>query len=57
MRKKELKKALIVAEKRIVELETILCPAEQHQWVKSYEDECYICKRCGKVRYLDTWEV
>lgn len=52
-RKKVLIRELQCANQRIAVLEGILCPAQQHNWYADYVDECYICRRCGKVRWMD----
>lgn len=53
MRKKHLIENLHRAEARIKELEEIICPAHQHQWFEDYQEECYICTKCKKVRWMD----
>lgn len=53
MRKKQLLADLQCARARIAVLEGILCPLQRHAWEYDHLDECYICKRCGKVRWVD----
>lgn len=53
MRKKYLIENLHRAEARIKELEEIICPAHQHEWFEDYQEECYICTKCKKVRWMD----
>lgn len=53
MRKKYLNELLTKAQARIETLEDIICPAQQHKWFADYEQECYICTRCRKVRWMD----
>ena len=56
MRKKQLLADLQRAHTRIAVLEGILCPLQRHAWEYDHLDECYICKRCGKVRWADCEE-
>lgn len=51
MRKKDLLVALQRARARIDALENIICPAHQHEWLEDHMDECYICRKCLKVRW------
>lgn len=53
MRKKDLLNALQKARARIDVLENIICPAHQHDWFEDYVEECYICRKCLKVRWND----
>lgn len=57
MRKKDLIHNLTIAQQRIEALEEILCPARQHAWIPNYEEECYVCKRCKKVRWMECYEL
>ena len=52
-RKKQLIYELQCANARIAALEGIICPANIHDWFEDYTDECYICRRCGKMRWMD----
>lgn len=57
MRKKDLIHNLAIAQQRIEALEEMLCPARQHCWIPNYEEECYVCKRCKKVRWMEDYEL
>lgn len=57
MRKKDLMRNLEIAQARIEALEDIICPAHQHEWFTDYEEECRICRRCRKVRWLESYEI
>lgn len=57
MRKKDLMRNLEIAQARIKALEDIICPAHQHEWFTSYEEECRICRRCRKVIWLESYEI
>ena len=52
-RKKTLLYELQRANQRIAVLEGILCPMNIHQWYEDYVEECYICRKCGKVRWME----
>lgn len=53
MRKKHFIEALQRANARIEALENILCPARQHDWFEDHVEECYVCRKCLKVRWMD----
>ena len=53
MRKKDLIRNLDIANARISQLENLLCPAQTHNWRYDYDDEYKICRKCGKVVWLD----
>lgn len=68
MRKKILLDMLRDSEERIRQLETIICPAESHEWRKygdntrvldGYGSTCttnyYICLKCLKKKTLDSF--
>lgn len=57
MRKKDLMRNLEAAQARIEALEDIICPAHQHEWFTDYEEECRVCRRCRKVRWLESYEI
>ena len=52
-RKKTLLYELQRANQRIAVLEGIICPMNIHQWYEDYVEECYICRKCGKVRWME----
>lgn len=56
MRKKHLIDQLNWANARIAALEDIICPAHKHEWFADYAEECYVCVKCKKVRWMDFYE-